>query len=208
MTRRRPLLVRTAILACAVSLAFAASGAAPGSANDMSLGNPKAPITVIEYASLGCPHCGVWAREVFPEFKKRFIDTGRVRFILREMLTGDSAVAAAGFLTARCAPADKYFQVVDDLFAAQPREEREGDDMPALLDAAARAGLTKAQVSACLSDHAALAALEARAEANASDNHVDGTPEFDVAGQRLKGETSLAVLASAIDAAHPAHSRH
>ena len=194
-------------LAFAGSLAFAAGAAPAGSANDMSLGNPKAPVTVIEYASLGCPHCGVWARDVFPEFKKRFIDTGRVRFVLREMLNGDSAVAAAGFLTARCAPADKYFQVVDDLFAAQPRAEREGDDMPALLDAAARAGLTKAQVSACLSDHAALAALEARADANTNDNHVEGTPEFDVAGKRFKGETSLAVLTSAIDAALPASRR-
>jgi protein-disulfide isomerase len=206
VNRRRPTLI--AILAFAGGLVFAGSGARAGPANEMSLGNPKAPVTVIEYASLGCSHCGVWAREVFPEFKKRFIDTGRVRFVLREMLTGDSAVAAAGFLTARCAPADKYFQVVDGLFDAAPRMEREGDDMPALLDVAARAGLTKAQVSACLGDHAALAALEARAEANASGNHVDGTPEFDVAGRRFKGETSLADLASAIDAAHPAHPRH
>jgi protein-disulfide isomerase len=173
----------------------------------MSLGSANAPVTVIEYASLGCAHCGVWARDVFPEFKKRFIDTGRVRFVLREMLNGDPAVAAAGFLTARCAPRDKYFQVVDDLFAAQPRVEREGDDMPALLDAAARAGLTRAQVAACLGDHAALAALQARVEANASDNHVDGTPEFDVAGRRFSGETSLTGLASAIDAAHPTHRR-
>jgi protein-disulfide isomerase len=191
------------LILCGI-LAFAVTDARAGSAGEMSLGDPKAPVTVVEYASLGCSHCGVWAREVFPRLKQRYIDTGRVRFVLREMLTGDPAVAAAGFLTARCAPRDKYFQVVDDLFAAQPRVEREGDDMPALLDAAARAGLTKAQVSACLGDHAALAALQARAEANASENHVDGTPEFDVAGKRFKGETSLAVLASAIDAARPA----
>jgi len=188
-------------------LVFAVTGARAATSDEMSLGNPKAPVTVIEYASLGCPHCGVWARDIFPQFRKRFIDTGRVRFVLREMLTGDPAVAAAGFLTARCASKDKYFQVVDELFAAQPRMEREGDDMPALLDVAARAGLSKAQVSACLSDHAALTALEARAEANANDYHVEGTPEFDVAGHRIRGETSLAVLATAIDAAAPARHR-
>ncbi len=181
MNWRRAPLVLIGILAVAVTSARAAPS------DEMSLGNPKAPVTVIEYASLGCPHCGVWARDVFPQFKKRFIDTGRVRFVLREMLNGDPAVAAAGFLTARCAPKDKYFQVVDDLFAAQPRMEREGDDMPALLDVAARAGLTKAQVSACLSDHAALAALETRVEANASDNHVEGTPGSDVARTQVHG---------------------
>jgi protein-disulfide isomerase len=170
----------------------------------MSLGAHSAPVTVIEYASLGCSHCGVWARDVFPELKKRFIDTGRVRFVLREMLTGDSGVAAAGFLTARCAGQEKYFQVVEELFAAQPRMQRDGDDLPALFDTAARVGLTKAQVSACLGDHAALAALEARADRYVREDHVNGTPEFDVAGRRFSGETSLADLATAIDAATPA----
>ena len=179
-----------------------ASVAAPADrADDMSLGAQTAPVTVIEYASVGCSHCGAWAREVFPAFKKQFIDTGRVRFVLREMLTGDAAVAAAGFLTARCAPRDKYFQVVDELFDAQPRMDRDGDDMPALLEAAAHAGLSNAQVSACLGDHAALAALEARADSWSRDAHVNGTPEFDVAGRRFTGETSLAELTAAIDAA-------
>jgi protein-disulfide isomerase len=182
-------------------LAGAGLAARAAPADDMSLGAPAAPVTVIEYASVGCSHCGAWEREVFPGFKKQFIDTGRVRFVLREMLTGDAAVAAAGFLTARCAPRDKYFQVVDELFDAQPRMDRDGDDMPALLDAAAHAGLSNAQVSACLSDHAALVALEARADASASENHVRGTPEFDVAGRRFSGETSLADLTAAIDAA-------
>jgi protein-disulfide isomerase len=173
----------------------------------MSLGNPAAPVTVIEYASLGCSHCAVWAHDVFPEFKRRYIDSGRVRFVLREMLTGDSAVAAAGFLTARCAGPAHYFQVVEDLFDSQPRMQRDGDDLPSLLDAAARAGLSRDQVSACLSDHAALTALEARADAYAQHDHVDGTPAFEVAGRRFPGETSLATLAVAIDAVQPPRRR-
>ena len=182
----------------ALSLAPAANAAAPA---EMSLGSSKAPVTVIEYASIGCPHCGAWSRDVFPAFKKRFIDTGRVRFVLREMLNGDPAVAAAGWLTARCAPPDKYFQVVEGLFAAQPRMASEGDDLPAMLDVAAQAGVSKAQISACLSDHAALAALEARVDTYVQQDHVDGTPTFDVAGQRLAGEQSLESLAAAIEAA-------
>jgi len=178
--------------------ALALIGAGPS--DEMSLGKAAAPVTVVEYASLGCPHCAVWSREVFPEFKRRYIDSGRVRFVLREMLTGDSAVAAAGFLTARCAGPAHYFQVVEDLFAAEPRMERDGDDLPALLDVAARAGLTRSQVAACLSDHAALAALQARTDAHAKLD-AEGTPTFDVAGKRLSGDTSLATLAAAIDAA-------
>jgi protein-disulfide isomerase len=184
----------------ALGLASATQAAAPPPA-DMTLGATKAPVTVIEYASIGCPHCGTWSREVFPAFKKRFIDTGRVRFVLREMLTGDSAVAAAGWLTAHCAGPTKYFQVVEGLFAAQPRMEADGDDLPAILDVAAQAGLTRAQVSDCLSDHAALAALEARADSYVEQGHIEATPTFDIAGRKLEGEQSLEALTAAIEAA-------
>ncbi|MGH7023931.1 MAG: DsbA family protein [Caulobacteraceae bacterium] len=189
-------------LAGVLSLAFAVHAAAPA---DMALGSPKAPVTVIEYASIGCPHCGTWARDVFPEFKRRFIDTGRVRFVLREMLTGDADVAAAGFLTARCAGPEKYFQVVEGLFEAQPKMAEDGDDLPSLLQVAGQAGLSKVQVSDCLADHAALSALEARSDGYARDDHVDGTPTFDINGTRMVGEQSLAALTTAIDAA--AHRR-
>jgi protein-disulfide isomerase len=170
-------------------------------ADDMSLGAAKAPVTVIEYASLGCPHCGAWSREVFPAFRRRYIDTGKVRFVLREMLFGDSSIAAAGFLTARCAGRAKYFQVVEGLFAAQPQIERDGDDLPSLLRVGAAAGLSQAQVSACLSDKAALAALEARAEGYTRDDHVTATPTFDIAGKRIEGEASLAAISAAVDTA-------
>ena len=194
------------LFAGVLALAFAghALAAAP---DDMALGRPGAPVTVIEYASIGCPHCGVWARDVFPAFKRRFIDTGRARFILREMLTGDSAVAAAGFLTARCAGPTKYFQMIEGLFAAQPQMEADGDDLPSLLKVAGEAGLSKTQVSACLADPHALSALEARSEGYARDNHIDGTPTFDVGSRRLVGEQSLAALTAAIDAVGPRRRR-
>ena len=195
MTR---LVSRLGPLAVALARAAGAHAAAPA---DMSLGNFRAPVTVIEYASIGCPHCGAWARDVFPEFKRRFIDTGRVRFVLREVLFGDPDVAAAGFLTARCAGDAKYFQVVEGLFAAQPRMAADGDDLPALLDVAAAAGLSKAQVSACLADHDALTALEARSDGYVRDDHVEATPTFDIADKRLTGEQSLADLTTAIAAA-------
>jgi protein-disulfide isomerase len=181
--------------------ALAAPALAAPLPDDMSLGNPKAPVTVIEYASVGCPHCATWSREVFPAFKKRFIDTGRVRFVLREMLTGDPDVAAAGFLTARCAGATHYFQVVEGLFAAAPQMAADNDDMPSLLKVAGEAGLSKTQVADCLSNHAALADLEKRVDAHVNADHADSTPTFDINGKRLEGEQSLMTLAEAIDAA-------
>lgn len=194
------------IAGLAVITALIASGAL-AAADDMSLGRADAKVTVIEYGSLGCPHCGTWSREVFPAFKRRFIDTGKVRFVLREMLNGDSGAAAAGFLTARCAGKAKYFQVVEGLFAAQPRMQAEGSDLPALLDVAAKAGLSRAAVVACLGDRQALAVLEARSDGYTRDEHVDGTPTFDVNGRRLEGEASLADLTDAIGAAQAALGR-
>jgi protein-disulfide isomerase len=191
--------------ALALTLLLAATPAAVPP--EMSLGRASAPVTVVEYASLGCPHCGVWSRDVFPAFQRQYIATGRVRFVLREMLNGDADLAAAGFMIARCAGRGRYFEVVEGLFAAQPRMQREGIDPP-LFDVAAKAGLSRAQIGACLGDHQALMALEARADGYARDDKVGGTPTFDVAGRRLEGEASLDDLAKAIGAAEAARRQH
>jgi protein-disulfide isomerase len=177
------------------AMAAAAPPTAP-SPGEMSLGNPKAPITVVEYASVGCPHCAVWANEVFPVFKQKYVDTGQVRFVLREMLTGNGALAAAGFLTARCVAPDKYFEVVDGVFAGQDDLAKEG--VEALAKIAEKAGLTRAKFDACLQDQGALQALESRTEADAKAHGVNGTPTFFVGSQRLDGEQTLEDLDAAI----------
>jgi protein-disulfide isomerase len=176
----------------------APSAPSPG---EMSLGNPRAPITVVEYASVGCPHCATWANDVFPEFRAKYVDTGKVRFVFREMLTGNGALAAAGFLTARCAAPDKYFQVVDDVFAQQEQLGQEG--IAALERIAEHAGLTPDKFTACLKDDAALKALTDRTRADAAAHNVTGTPTFFVGDQRLEGEQTLADLEAAI--AHAGH---
>ncbi|MFI4936691.1 MAG: thioredoxin domain-containing protein, partial [Caulobacterales bacterium] len=112
---------RRSALAGATALAAAPAWAKPaaGHPDDMALGDPRARVTVVEYASVGCPHCAHWNNEVFAAFKAKYIDTRKVLFVLRECLTGDPDVAAAGFLLARCAGKDKYFQVVDAIFHGQ-----------------------------------------------------------------------------------------
>ena len=171
----------------------ASSSSSPG---EMSLGDPHAPVTVIEYASVGCPHCAVWANEVFPGLRAKYIDTGKVRFVFREMLTGNPALAAAGFLTARCAAPDRYFQVIDDVFAQQAAIGKEG--VEALARIALHAGVSRERFEACLKDQKALKALDERTLADARAHKVTGTPTFFVGGQRLDGEQTLQDLDVAI----------
>src|SRR5215472_6664035 len=88
-----------------------------GPLGEQALGDPKAPVTVIEYASLTCPHCARFAREVFPKLDEQYIRTGKVRFILREFPFDPLGVGA--FTLAHCVGNDKYFSVVEKLFASQ-----------------------------------------------------------------------------------------
>ena len=183
-------------LAMALLAPVAHAAPPPAAPDDMSLGNPHARVTVVEYASLGCPHCATWAREVFPEFKKAYIDTGKVRFVFREMLFGDSTLAAAGFMAARCAGPKKYFEVVDGVFANQAQIENGG--VTELLKVAQAAGMTEAQFKSCLESQVALQALEARADKRVTDDKITGTPTFIVGDKVLSGEQTLAQLSAAI----------
>jgi protein-disulfide isomerase len=201
---RREAFPRLAALGLAAALlgggAHAAAPPAAPSPGEMSLGDAHAPVTVIEYASVGCPHCAVWANEVFPGLRAKYIDTGKVRFVFREMLTGNPALAAAGFLTARCAAPDRYFQVIDDEFAQQTAIGQEG--VEALARIALRAGVSHDRFEACLKDEAALKALDARTLADARAHKVTGTPTFFVGDRRLDGEQTLQDLDAAIVKAH------
>ncbi|HWA61423.1 MAG TPA: DsbA family protein [Caulobacteraceae bacterium] len=201
---RRLVLVAGLVLAVAgpalaAGKAAASKPAAPAR-DDLYLGSARAPVTVVEYASLGCPHCAAWSNDVFPAFKARYIDTGKVRFGLREMLTGNSTLAAAGFAVARCAGPAKYFQVVDGVFRAQPQMAATGNAYEPLKQVAADAGLDEAAFKACIADQSRIDAIEAR-ERRAEADGVTGTPTFFVAGEKLEGEHDLASLGAAVDKA-------
>ena len=170
--------------------------------DDMAMGSPRAPVTVVEYASTGCPHCAHWSNEVFPAFKARFVDTGKVRFVLRECITGDPDLAASGFMLARCAGPAKYFDVVENVFTHQDDIRQPGDAGAAVLkDIAISAGLSDAAYQACLSDKAGFDAVQARSTRHADVDKVDSTPTFEINGKRIDGFASLDVLTAAIAAA-------
>ena len=191
---------RRSALAFAVlaSLAAAPALAAPGVAGpeDMSLGSPKAKVTVVEYASASCPHCAHFNETVFPAFKAKYIDTGRVRYTLKEFLTAPANVAAAGFLLSRCAGPSKYFTVLDQVYRSQASWASQ-PIRATFLDIAQKNGLTEAQFEACLKDEAALTKLNARVQA-AVDDGVDSTPTFYVNGTKVETVASLADLDAAI----------
>jgi protein-disulfide isomerase len=186
-TLRRLIAVLAVLGAVAFGPALAAAQTSPGP-DDMSLGDPKAKVTVIEYASASCPHCAHFNNEIFPAFKAKYIDTGQVRYVFREILTPPVEVAAASFLLARCAGRDKYFSVLDTLFRGQQRMYETGDVGGTLLRAGQGAGMTQGQVDACLADRAAADALSARVEVYATRDGVHSTPTFVINGKMLDPE--------------------
>ena len=191
----------TAALGVHVAEAAApAVNAALVSTDDMSLGNPKAKVTVVEYGSASCPHCAEFSNTTFQAFKAKYVDTGKVRYVFREMLTPPNDFAAAGFMAARCGGPAKYFPFLEALYAAQMDIYKSGDTQAGLRKVAHAQGLTDEQLNACIFDQQALNALNKRL-AKADDEGVNATPTFVIGTKRLLGVQTLAQLSDAVDAA-------
>ncbi|MCA3738463.1 MAG: thioredoxin domain-containing protein [Phenylobacterium sp.] len=168
---------------------------------DRVMGRAGAPVLVEEFASLTCSSCGRFANDVFPAFKARYIDTGKVRFVVRPVLTPPQNVAAAGFMLARCAGPAGYYNVIKGIFRRQEEMFRSGDARAALLAAAAEGGISGAAVNACLADPAGQAALDADLAAAVS-RGVESTPTFFFNGVKVKtGEMTLQEIDAAYTAA-------
>jgi len=198
----RRLLVLAAV-AAGLSLAGCNKGGKGAAAEgDMSLGPADAKVQVVEYASASCSHCARFNNTVFPAFKAKYIDTGKVHYTLREFLTPPEEVAAAGFLVARCAGKDKYFTVLDAIFKNQEEMFQTGDFRGVLLRIAQSAGMTEDQFNKCVSDPEALKALNARVQRAINTEKISGTPTFVVNGKQVAtGEVTLAQLEAAVAAA-------
>ena len=196
----RPIAALFAVaLAALAGCARTGAPAASAQAEDMSLGNPNARVRVVEYASASCPHCARFQLEVFPAFKAKYVDTGRVRYTLKEYLTEPVVLAAGGFLLARCAGKDRYFQVLDAVFRDQTAMVESGQYRDGLLKIAKDpGGLTEAQFAACMQDKAAAQALSARVERHLKADKIEATPTFVINGQRVEGEMTLPELDAAI----------
>jgi protein-disulfide isomerase len=173
----------------------------PADASEMKMGNSNARVTFIEYTSVACPSCAKYHNTTFDDFKRKYIDTGKVFYILREQITGNPALAGSGFLLARCAGPNNYFKVVDELFRAQDQIYQPGTED--LQPGAARAqfsriaqevGMNDGQLDACLTDQTAIASLNTRASQNQKLDAVTATPTFVVNGTKYEGGQTLAQL--------------
>ena len=166
--------------------------------DDMTLGSPKAAVTVIEYASASCPHCARFSNEIFPAFKAKYVDTGQVRYVFREYLTEPVDIAAAAFMMAHCAGTGKYFKVLGEVFRDQEKMYQSGDVRGVLLKIGEDNGMTEPQYMACLTDAKAKDALFKKADGYYQKDHIESTPTFLIGDQKLEGEQSLPELDAAI----------
>jgi protein-disulfide isomerase len=187
-----------------MALAACGGGSKGAAEGDMGMGAPEgAKVTVVEYASVTCPHCALWQKNTWPAFKAKYVDTNKVRYVFRELPTPPVDAATAGFLVARCAGPDKYFDVVHQLMATQ-QEMLTSTPRDWLLRTAQAAGMSEQQFNDCVTDKDAVAAMETRVQAARTEG-VTGTPAFYVNGTQVitpgsSEGTLLPDLSAAIDA--------
>ena len=167
-----------------------------GPGGDIMIGSDKAPVTIIEYASMTCPHCAHFEETTLPELKKRYIDTGKVRYVMREFPL--DALAAAGFMLARCAGPDKYETVVETLFAKQPDWVVQKPIEP-LMAIAKQFGFTEESFNACLANQKVLDDIQAVRDHAVQKLSVNSTPTFFINGKKLIGDLSIDQMAKEID---------
>ena len=188
------------LAACGNATSKAADDKAPVSAGknmeilatDMVLGDPKAPVTLIEYASVTCPHCAAFNEQVMPEIKEKFIATGKVKLVFREFPTSPANFSILGSALARCA-ADKsgheaYFLITDALFRSQ-HEWIKDNPKSELLKIVAQAGMDEAALDACLQRKEMVDIINANAKSGMDRYNVQGTPSFILGGEKMNYKT-------------------
>ncbi|WP_112663345.1 DsbA family protein [Microvirga flavescens] len=163
--------------------------AVQGPLGDVVLGPENAKVTIIEYASLTCSHCANFHATTYPELKKRYIDTGKVRFVLREFPL--DPLATAGFMLARCDGDAKYYPVSDMLFDQQKNWAFTDKPLDALRQLLRQAGFSQEKFDACLRDQKLYDAVNAVKNRGIETFKVDSTPTFFINGQRQAGSMSI-----------------
>ena len=165
---------------------------------DKALGPADAKVTVVEYASATCPHCATFHTTVFPELKKEFIDTGKIRFIAREFPLDDLALAA--FMVARCVPDDKYFDMLSLLYEQQKTWASQ-NARAELLKMAKLAGLGEEDFDKCLKNEELAKGIIDIRTAGAEKYGVDATPTLYINGKKMEGERDIEAFRKAISEA-------
>jgi protein-disulfide isomerase len=168
-----------------------------GPLEEMVLGEADAPVTIVEYMSMTCPHCAAFHNETFDALKEKYIETGQVRFIMRDFPFDPRAAAAA--MLARCADDGKYFPMIDMLFEQQEQWAAAEDARGALLQLSKMAGFTQESFEECLTNQELLDDVNAVRERAAEEFGVQSTPSFIINGERYAGNMSIEQMSAIID---------
>ncbi|MGE0595663.1 MAG: DsbA family protein [Hyphomonadaceae bacterium] len=194
--RRKLILGASALALTGVAACDGASGQAGANPDDMALGQADAPVTLIEYASTTCPHCADFHRDVYPQLKANYIDTGRLRLIFREFPTPPPQIAVAGFQVARCngATPEQYFARLGVLFDQQRAIFASGSMegvRQSLVEIGQGAGLSEQQVMECIGDQAGADRIRRTVETGQSEFNITGTPTLILNGRKLEDPAAL-----------------
>lgn len=167
--------------------------------DDRVLGKPTAPVTIIEYASLSCPHCAHFENEVLPDIQKQWIDTGKAKLVMRDFPLDREALAAE--VLTRCVPPDRYYPLLKALFADQPEWVPGPDWRDGLQRIAKFAGIGGDQFNACLANKALENQVTASRLTASQQLGVDATPTFFINGKKFEGEPTVEDFGKALAAA-------
>jgi protein-disulfide isomerase len=168
---------------------------------DLSMGDASG-VPIVEYGSLTCPHCADFNNETFPQLKKAYIDTGKVRFIFREYPRNTPDLV--GFVLARCLGDQKAFGADELLFAEQDKWSSAKEPAKALLSVMRVTGLTEEKAEECLKNRKLVEAIVAIAKTADQETHLTGVPTFVVAGKVYGGALSFDNLKAILDSLSPA----
>ncbi len=205
------LLTRRAIMAfLAVPLVSSASAeephdkgkallAAASPLGDRVLGKPDAPVVLIEYASATCPHCAEFHQTVLPQIKTEYIDTGKVKYILREFPLDPLALAV--FMLTRCLPEDKFFATTDLLFRRQKLWAKAENPAVEITKIMSMAGMNKERFEACLNNTDMAKSMSDFTKKSAADFGIKGTPALFVNGAFVDGHKDMSDVKVALDKA-------
>jgi protein-disulfide isomerase len=176
---------------------------APGPLGERVLGKAGAPVTVIEYVSLTCPHCANFQKHLFARMKKEFIDTGKVRYIVREFPIGHTAGAAA--IVNACAPEDKYFFLLNQFLTRQSEWVSQEVRPDAIYAVAKASGMSRETFDKCLSNQVIIDGLT-EVKQRGRQFGVIGTPTFFINGRKAQGEVTYDEIKALIEQAPPPQS--
>ena len=168
-------------------------------ANDMVLGKKDAPITIIEYASLTCPHCAAFETQTLPQLRKDWIDTGKAKLVFRDYPFDQPGLRAA--ILARCIGPDKFFGFLDVLYQNQQQWALAADPVVALTRYAKLAGMSDEQVQSCLKDQSVSNIVVGNRVTAQKEYQIDSTPTFLINGRKLEGNQPYAEFEKALTAA-------